>query len=83
MRYILVQNDQALRLKLLKLCSYPDAILDFFAEYQRLATDVISAAPVLLSNTGQDGTFQPIHSTRLFRTETLKGSPPYINVYPT
>ena len=64
-------------------CSYPDAILDFFAEYQRLATDVISAAPVLLSDTGQDGTSQPIHSTRLFRTETLKGSPSYINVYPT
>jgi hypothetical protein len=58
-------------------------ILDIFAEYQRLSSDVISSAPVLLSDTGQDGTFQPIHSMRLFFAESLQGSPSYINVYPT
>ena len=61
----------------------PDGLADIFAEYQRLATDVISSAPVLLSDTGQDGTFQAIHSMRLYRTESLRGSPSYLNVYPT
>ena len=61
----------------------PDGLADVFAEYQRLAADVISSAPILLSDTGQDGTFQPIHSMRLYRVESLQGSPSYLNVYPT
>ena len=61
----------------------PHRILDFFAEYQRLSTDVISSAPVLLSDTAQDGSFQPIQSHRLYRSEQLFGSPSFVNIYPT
>ena len=62
---------------------HPHTVLDLFAEYQRLSTDVISSSPVVLLDTGHDGTFQPIHSMRLYRTESLQGSPSYIDVYPT
>ena len=57
------------------------AVLDVFAEYQRLSSDVISSAPVFLSDTGEDGTFQPLHSTRLYVTEDLQGSPSFLNLY--
>ena len=57
------------------------AVLDVFAEYQRLSSDVISSAPVFLSDTGEDGTFQPLHSMRLYVTEDLQGSPSFLNLY--
>ena len=58
-------------------------VMDVFAEYQRLSSDVLSSAPVELRDTGGDGSFQLIHSMRLYRTEDLQDSPTYINVYPT
>jgi len=58
-------------------------VVDIFAEYQRQSSDVLSSAPVELRDTGADGTFRLIHSMRLYRTEALKESPTYVNVYAT